>query len=128
MEFEEKSRFNKGGVNIDNILPGFSQRMVNGEHDKTEEKYRTRIKTRAGISMSNTNKNQNKLKINTGKDDDKNGNGPESSKANGGKKIGDDKDKKEDEKEEGEEPEKKEEVKRVPRYFPPRKMPNPFEE
>jgi hypothetical protein len=29
---------------------------------------------------------------------------------------------------EGEEPEKVPEVKRVPRYFPPRKMPNPFEE
>ena len=73
---DKNSRFSKGGVNIDNILPGFSQRLVNGVHgseEKPEEKYRTRIKTRAGISMSNTNKNSNKLKITCGKDDEKNG-------------------------------------------------------
>ena len=35
---------------------------------------------------------------------------------------------KDHDKEKDEEPEKVEEVKRVPRYFPPRKMPNPFEE
>ena len=73
---DKNSRFSKGGVNIENILPGFSQRLVNGAHgseDKPEDKYRTRIKTRAGISMSNTNKNANKLKISVVKDDEKNG-------------------------------------------------------
>ena len=73
---DKNSRFSKGGVNIDNIHPGFSQRLVKGAHgseDKPEDKYRTRIKTRAGISMSNTNKNANKLKISVGKEDEKNG-------------------------------------------------------
>jgi hypothetical protein len=51
-----------------------------GSEEKPEEKYRTRIKTRAGISMSNTNKNANKLKISCGKEDEKNGVGPESTK------------------------------------------------
>ena len=46
---------------------------VHGSEEKPEEKYRTRIKTRAGISMSNTNKNSNKLKITCGKEDEKNG-------------------------------------------------------
>jgi len=47
---------------------------VNGaSEEKPDDKYRTRIKTRAGISMSNTNKNANKLKISTGKEDEKNG-------------------------------------------------------
>ena len=41
--------------------------------------------------------------------------------------MNNDKDKKEEVNKE-DEPEKVEEVKRVPRYFPPRKMPNPFEE
>ena len=44
-----------------------------GSEDKPEDKYRKRIKTRAGISMSNTNKNSNKLKISVGKEDEKNG-------------------------------------------------------
>jgi hypothetical protein len=105
--------------------------LVNGGHgseEKPEDKYRTRIKTRAGISMSNTNKNANKLKISCGKEDEKNGLGPESSKNADPKKLGD-KDGTKEEGKEGEEPaEKVEGVKRVPKYFPPRKMPNPFEE
>lgn len=117
-------------MNIDNILPGFSQRLVNGGHgseEKNDDKYRSRIKTRAGISMSNTNKNANKLKISC-EEDKKNAAGPESSKNAVPKKLGEKEAVKEEGKE-GEEPaEKVEEVKRVPRYFPPRKMPNPFEE
>jgi hypothetical protein len=52
-------------------LPGFSQRLVNGNsEEKLEDKYKSRIKTRTGISMSNTNKNSNKLKITCGKEEE----------------------------------------------------------
>ena len=65
-----------------------------------------------------------------GKDDDGSTTVPESTKSVA-KKIGekDDKDKKDDDDKEKEgELAPIEEVKKVPRYFPPRKMPNPFAE
>lgn len=120
-------------MNLDNILPGFPQRVVNGdENPKFEDKYRTRVKARTGASLSNTNKdNSKKLRLNNGKDDDGSTTVPESTKS-AAKKAGDDKDKKDDDDKDKEKEKEElapiEEVKKVPRYFPPRKMPNPFAE
>lgn len=124
-------------MNLDNILPGFPQRVVNGdEQQKYDDKYRSRVKARTGASLSNTNKdNSKKLRLNNNKDDEGSTTVPESTKS--GTKKENDKDKKdEDDKDkDGKEKDKEkeelapiEEVKKVPRYFPPRKMPNPFAE
>lgn len=137
-----KTRFSSQtkNMNLDNILPGFPQRIVNGdENPKYEDKYRTRVKARTGASLSNTNKdNSKKLRLNGNKDEDGSTTVPESTKS-AAKKIGDkdDKDKKDDDDKDKDKDKDKEkdgelapieEVKKVPRYFPPRKMPNPFTE
>jgi len=131
-----KTRFSSQtkNMNLDNILPGFPQRIVNGdENPKYEDKYRTRVKARTGASLSNTNKdNSKKLRLNGNKDEDGSTTVPESTKS-AAKKVGD-KDEKEKKDDDDKDKDKEgelapiEEVKKVPRYFPPRKMPNPFTE
>ena len=121
-----KTRFSSQSknINLDNILPGFPQRMVNDNDAILPDKIRGggRIKARGGASLSNTHKDHSKkLKLN--KDDDGPNTGPESTKSGAKKTTGLD-----DKKDEEEELAPIEEVKKVPRYFPPRKMPNPFTE
>lgn len=70
------------------------------------------------------------MRLNNGKDEDGSTTVPESTKS-APKKLGEKDDKKDDDdkdKEKDGELAPIEEVKKVPRYFPPRKMPNPFTE